>query len=287
MQVESEPSDNLYFADLPAGFDEAAIQHIFAAYGTITQKKLLPVPVPGSKVSALIRFGTLDEAKWIVENLNGNIPQGLTDPIIVKYATKPPGKGLGKGGVPAMAANFRATPYGGAPAFPANGMFGGAMPGMQMQMQAMPAAAKGAGKGMMGKVSMKVVCQGLLAANALPGAGSPEEHTLYVAGLPADTQDIDLYKIFSPFGAIAPKAGVRAMMHADSGNCKGFGFVNFLDPNSAQIATDTLNGTALPDGTTLQVKPKDPKGAVAGMAGMAGMGGMAGMAGMMMGMNGM
>lgn len=263
MQMESPPSDNLYFADLPAGFDEAACQSIFGAYGQIVQSKILPTAAPGGKVSALLRFGSLDEAKWIVENLNGNIPQGLTEPIIARFAAaKPgvPGKGSGIKGAgmpPAMA--MRATPYGAA-AFPGMpGMFNGAaMPGMM--------GGKGAGK-----ISIKVLYQGLLAAQALPGAAmvDQETNTLYVAGLPIDTTDLDLFRIFSPFGAIAPR-GVRAMMFPE-GTCKGFGFVNFLDPMAAEMAANTLNGTTLPDGTVLQVKPKSPnmKGVDMGM--MAGM----------------
>jgi len=248
MAMEASPSDNLYFADLPFGFDDAAVQRIFGAYGQIVQSKVLPTTAPGAKVACMIRFATLDEAKWIVENLNGNIPQGLTDPIVVRYAAPGKGgggKGFGKGAPPAPAA------YGGAQFSPAPGGFfnQGALPAM---------AGKGMGK-TGGKVSIKVLYNGLLAASALPGNASynsDTDNTLYVAGLPADTQDLDLYKIFSPFGAIAPR-GVRAMTFPE-GTCRGFGFVNFNDAAAAQMASNVLNGTTLPDGTVLQVKPKAP-----------------------------
>jgi len=263
--MEAGPSDNLYFADLPAGFDEAAIQRIFGAYGQIVQCKVLPTIAPGAKVSCLVRFASLDEAKWICENLNGNIPQGLTDPIVVRYATPAPGKGVGKG-APAAAA-LRASPYGAVAAFnpaaAAAGFFNPAAAAAAAAAAAMglPIAAdagKGLGK-MPGKVSVKVLYNGLLAAGALPGNASYDsdtENTLYVAGLPADTQDLDLYKIFSPFGAIAPR-GVRAMTFPE-GACRGFGFVNFNDTAAALLASNVLNGTTLPDGTVLQVKPKAP-----------------------------
>jgi len=262
---DNPPSDNIYFADLPMGFDDIAVQRIFGAYGQITQTKVLPTTAPGAKVAALVRFASQAEATWIVENLNGNIPQGLTDPIVARYAAKKPdGKGFSKGG--AAPPSFRASPYGDATAFNAAAFagvpgFNPAMLGMMGMQGAFPQAAaapaKGGGKG--GKVSVQVLYNGLLAAGALPGNASysvDSDHTLYVGGLPADTQDIDLYKIFSPFGAIAPR-GVRAMLWPE-GNCKGFGFVNFSDPAAAQVASDVLNGTQMPDGTVIQVKPKSP-----------------------------
>ena len=84
--------------------------------------------------------------------------------------------------------------------------------------------------------------------------------------VPFHCQDVDLYKIFAPFGAIAPK-GVKAMQYPD-GTCQGWGhgpqrlfllaesrelhgfkmifdarFVNYVDPMSVKAASDLLNGT--------------------------------------------
>merc|ERR1711953_635259 len=86
-----------------------------------------------------------------------------------------------------------------------------------------------------------------------------DEGTLFVGGLPPDTTDLELYKIFSPFGATAPR-GIRAMTHEDRVTCKGFGFVNYLDASSAQMALATLNGTQMPDGTRLKVNVKQQGG---------------------------
>merc|ERR1719367_1108667 len=82
-------------------------------------------------------------------------------------------------------------------------------------------------KGFTGKPStvctIKVLHDGLLEARALPGVYDEnrpgtgwmnDQNALYVANLPADTTDLDLYRIFAPFGAIAPK-GVRAMLNED------------------------------------------------------------------------
>merc|ERR1712039_201913 len=84
--------------------------------------------------------------------------------------------------------------------------------------------------------SMDRVADSFEQAGCMPGGvnGQNDENTLYVEGLPPDTRDMHLYRMFSPFGAIAPK-GSRAALNSD-GSCKGFGFVSFLVAESAQAA---------------------------------------------------
>merc|ERR1711862_979057 len=68
-------------------------------------------------------------------------------------------------------------------------------------------------------------------------------------------QDLHLYKMFSSFGAIAPK-GVRAMLNREDGTCRGIGFINFLESEAAQAAIVALDGAVLPNGKNLAVKIK-------------------------------
>mmetsp|Transcript_91040 Transcript_91040/g.229539 ORF Transcript_91040/g.229539 Transcript_91040/m.229539 type:complete len:405 (-) Transcript_91040:101-1315(-) len=110
---------------------------------------------------------------------------------------------------------------------------------------------KGDGKG----GSIAVLKKGLQKAGVLPGGRwTNDQGALYVRGLPADTTNADLYEIFSPFGAI-PAQGCWAMT-AEDGTCKGYAFINFIKDEDAQNAIATLNGTMMPDGSTLEVKPK-------------------------------
>eukprot|EP00747_Dinoflagellata_sp_TGD_P220260 gnl/TRDRNA2_/TRDRNA2_92256_c0_seq1.p1 gnl/TRDRNA2_/TRDRNA2_92256_c0~~gnl/TRDRNA2_/TRDRNA2_92256_c0_seq1.p1 ORF type:complete len:371 (+),score=75.26 gnl/TRDRNA2_/TRDRNA2_92256_c0_seq1:49-1161(+) len=104
--------DNLYITGLPEGFTDEACKAVFGAYGTVLSTKVL-ASLAGSP-AALVRFSSPDEATWIINNLNGNIPMGLQAPINVKLAdngTGPSnggfGKAMGKGD------GFRAAPYGG------------------------------------------------------------------------------------------------------------------------------------------------------------------------------
>lgn len=248
------PSDNLYISDLPAGFKDDDLRRIFGAYGVITQGKCLQAPSPDAKVSALLRFSTPTEAKWLVENLHGNIPQGLTEPIFVKYAESPEQRaqrrdGFGKGARP--------SPYGA-------GGLGSGMLGFGKGAKGFGKwdggwGVGGGGKGNFGKSghASRALFQTLLNANAFPApSDSAEGHALFVSGLPHDTQDIDLFRIFAPFGALTTK-GVRALLNVD-GSCKGVGYVNFMDLQAAQNAMSILHGTQLPDGGTLSVKDSQP-----------------------------
>merc|ERR1712150_75704 len=101
-------------------------------------------------------------------------------------------------------------------------------------------------------IGIQQIVNGFEAAGALPGSkgfnnDESELNTLYIAGLPSDTEDLHLYRLFSPFGAITPK-GARAVTNMD-GSCKGIGFVNFLDSAAAQAAIMTYNGAVMPDGS--------------------------------------
>jgi len=84
----------------------------------------------------------------------------------------------------------------------------------------------------------------------------PDDCQCFIKNLPSDTTDLDLYKLFAPFGAIPP-TGVKAMANPD-GTCKGFGFVDLADPTAAATAVMALDGHTLPDGSSISVSTKKP-----------------------------
>jgi len=116
-----------------------------------------------------------------------------------------------------------------------------------------PEGDKGDGKG------IGVIVRGFEVCGALPGGKGwvDEANAVYMAGLPADCDNTCLYRIFSPFGAIAPR-GVRAVQNPD-GTCKGIAFVNYLSAEAAQAAIRTLNGMQMPEGGVLKVSIKAKK----------------------------
>merc|ERR1712060_952215 len=76
--------------------DDATLKTIFGTYGTVTWSKVFDGKGKPTK-AAIVEFGDIEEAKWVVENLNGNIPQGLSTPVQVAFKAAKKGKGFGKG----------------------------------------------------------------------------------------------------------------------------------------------------------------------------------------------
>ena len=60
---------------------------------------MLPVAPGKTAAAAVVEMNTEDDAKWIVEHVNGNVPQSLTTPVTVTFKFKGKGfeKGFGKG----------------------------------------------------------------------------------------------------------------------------------------------------------------------------------------------
>ena len=86
---------------LPIGCTNEQATAIFGQYGTVKDVKVLPVSAGKTAAAAFVNMGTVDEAKWIVDNVSGNVPQNLNSPVTVTYATpksERAAKGFGKGG---------------------------------------------------------------------------------------------------------------------------------------------------------------------------------------------
>eukprot|EP00408_Alexandrium_pacificum_P008423 CAMPEP_0171231890 /NCGR_PEP_ID=MMETSP0790-20130122/40128_1 /TAXON_ID=2925 /ORGANISM="Alexandrium catenella, Strain OF101" /LENGTH=140 /DNA_ID=CAMNT_0011698113 /DNA_START=63 /DNA_END=485 /DNA_ORIENTATION=+ len=86
---------NIFIADLPTDMDDAQLAEVFSQYGTVAWSKMMPNKGKPSS-AAIVEFATLDEATWVVENLNGNVAQGMTTPIQVHF--KRQNRGYGKDG---------------------------------------------------------------------------------------------------------------------------------------------------------------------------------------------
>lgn len=106
---------NLYMCGFPVDATNESVQSILSQYGTVNSVKVLP-PNGKPDAAALVLMNTVDEAEWIVDNLNGNMPQGLDSPLSIKYANPSGGGGGGGGGYgvapPAWGGAKGGTPYG-------------------------------------------------------------------------------------------------------------------------------------------------------------------------------
>jgi len=246
-------SDHVVIGDLPADCDEEFFKTNFDAYGTLKWFKLYP-PGANGKRSALVELGSVDEAKWLVENLHGNVPLGFETEVTVKY--KPQGKGAGGGG----GGYGKGKDKDGGRAGPYDGGKGGGKGAAGMM--GMGGKGGGGGGGQFNQWGYSIstepstiqdLWKGLMRHKVLPGGTwANDEKTVLISGLPSDTTDHDLLKIFSPFGAIAP-GGVRVTLNED-GTAKGNGMINFLDLEASKTAIETLNDCMLPDGRFLRLR---------------------------------
>lgn len=288
------PSTNVWIGDLPPDMDQDTFVKVFQQYGQIQSAKICPPKVPGMRSSGMIRFFSQAEATWVVDTLHGNIAMGLTDPIVCNYAMDRPAAGCKGAGAPAFAGFGGCDGGKGKGGGKWDGGKGGGKDGswgeianLVAQMagnqgggdsydggasyRSQPYDSKGGGKpagkvGAKGCGKMDPLCDAVYMAvkhAGLIGIGkAPPECEIYVGNIPSDSHDLFLFKMFSPFGAIA-HSGVRAMVNLD-GSCKGFGFVNFVDSAAANTAIATLNGMTLPDGQNLLVCLKAESQAKAG-----------------------
>jgi len=268
-----QSTDTIWVGDLPYGSDEASIRNIFAAYGGVVRVRTLGVS--NGRTAAIIQFVDAGEAQWIVNNLNGNIAQGLTEPIVVKFAraqhqgggfiggtTSPLGSYSAGAAAPVGAAIYAGsnnvpvsyTSHGGSshppashPSYAGSGNHytgGGGGGGHSTQHYG---GSSGTG--------IRSFLANFVKSEAFPQLDQSQLVQIHVSGLPSDTTDLHLYRMFVPFGCPIGPNGVKAML-GRNGQCTGVGFVDVYDVGRAQMVMQALNGTMLPDGTVLKVQPK-------------------------------
>ena len=67
----------------------------------------------------------------------------------------------------------------------------------------------------------------------------PEGCNLFIFHIPNEVTNQDLFEFFSPFGNVI---SARIMVDVESGRSRGFGFVSFENPSSADDAIEGMNG---------------------------------------------
>lgn len=77
---------------------------------------------------------------------------------------------------------------------------------------------------------------------------------MFVGGLSWETTEKTLTDYFSKFGEISDCV---IMLHPESGQSRGFGFLTFADPKACQAVIDTSPHTI--DGRTVDPKPAVPR----------------------------
>ena len=80
------PRDNLRIQGLPDACTDDYFKQIFAQYANVVACKVVPQAPGRDDCFGFMKFGSNEEAKYILDTLNGNIPQGLQKPLSIKYA---------------------------------------------------------------------------------------------------------------------------------------------------------------------------------------------------------
>lgn len=106
VSVTDDPSDNIFIGGLPLTSTEDFIRQVFNAYGAVMSCKVLPAN-GRPDLAALVRMADVEQAKWLVDNVNNNIPVGLTTPVSVRFA-----KSQGERAPNAKPVDARFSPYG-------------------------------------------------------------------------------------------------------------------------------------------------------------------------------
>merc|ERR1719277_2046149 len=83
-------SEKLFVSQLPADTTEDMVSSVFSQYGLLTSARVLPLQPGRTDVSAVVHMDDVNMAKWLVENVNGNIPVGMSTPVSISFASDPP-----------------------------------------------------------------------------------------------------------------------------------------------------------------------------------------------------
>mmetsp|Transcript_40006 Transcript_40006/g.101616 ORF Transcript_40006/g.101616 Transcript_40006/m.101616 type:complete len:508 (-) Transcript_40006:150-1673(-) len=233
------PTTNIYVAGLPHGTDDARLKEVFAAYGEVVWCKVMKEDRQG-RVPGIVEFSNLEHATWVVANVNGGIPQGLTEPVNVKFKDEKSGfeKGGGKGGNrfspygPPDSTAFDAF-YAGHTSYESVGGKGGGYTVFPPGMPPMMPSEQGGG--------FTVPPPGMPPMR--PSEPIPSDN-VYIKGLPITTDEVLLKQVFSSFGA------VTQCRVCPGGETRRTALVRFGSIDEAAVCITACNSSHIPAGLT-------------------------------------
>lgn len=230
---------NLYVSGLPKNMTQQDLEGLFSAFGGIITSRILCDNITvrqfvgaGENVTGLskgvgfIRFDQRLEAERAIQELNGTIPKGSTEPITVKFANNPSNNNKA---IPPLAAYL--TPQ-------ATRRFAGPIHHPTGRFRYSPLAGD-------------LLANSMLPGNAMNGSG----WCIFVYNLAPETEENVLWQLFGPFGAVQ---SVKVIRDLQTNKCKGFGFVTMTNYDEAVVAIQSLNGYTLGN-RVLQVSFKTNK----------------------------
>ncbi|XP_031766811.1 ELAV-like protein 1 [Galleria mellonella] len=272
-----DTESNLYISNLPPDMTLERLNSLFSSFGVITNSRV-------SQGIGFVCFESRQQAEEAIKHLNGQTPIPGAGAIVVKFANKPnanknaprPAPRVGVGATPLayngtaavfngttpaafngtnLSAAFGARPAAFAPGFPQ----ASPPPLLPSPGKALPFINKGQQR-FNPMAATNHTPLPLLGAPASPvpllGAPpAPHQTTVYVYNIGEDTEELALWQLFGPYGAID---SIKVIKDPETKKNKGFAFVNMREYDEAAMAIQALNGYTL-NGQVLSVSFKTQK----------------------------
>ncbi|TWW53333.1 ELAV-like protein 1 isoform X1 [Takifugu rubripes] len=218
---------NLYISGLPKSMTQKDVEDMFSRFGRIINSRVLVDQATGaSRGVAFIRFDKRAEAEDAVNNLNGQKPSGVVEPITVKFAANP----NQTKNTQVISQLFHNQ----------SRRFGGPLHHQAQRFRFSP---------------MSVDHMGGVGGVSVP-TNSNNGWCIFIYNLGQEADETILWQMFGPFGAVT---NVKVIRDFTTNKCKGFGFVTMSNYEDAAMAIASLNGYRLGE-KILQVSFKTSKG---------------------------
>jgi CUG-BP- and ETR3-like factor len=227
-------SHKLFIGMVPKTLTEADLLPMFQEFGEIQELAILRGPDQQSKGCAFLTYKEVLPAIKAIAALDKKIQlDGAPSQLVVQFASS--GKDRN-------------------PPAPQISPFAGLFPGMLDAYGQLGNPYAAMLPGAMG-------AYGALGFGGTPAAGSPigsnkegpPGANLFIFHVPNDWTDASLYSMFSPYGNLV---SCKIQTDKSTGLSRGFGFVSFDSPESAQLAIASTNGFQLQAGKRLKVEQK-------------------------------
>ncbi|KAI8431917.1 hypothetical protein MSG28_004464 [Choristoneura fumiferana] len=271
-----DTESNLYISNLPPDMTLERLNVMFGQFGVITNSRV-------SQGIGFVCYETRSQAEEAIAELNGSTPLPGAGAVVVKFANKPNanknaprpspragvppaplaynGGAVFNGASPAafngtnLSAAFGARPAAFAPGFPQ----ASPPPLLPSPGKALPFITKGQQRfNPMAAANHSPLPLLGAPASPVPMLGAPpapHQTTVYVYNIGEDTEELALWQLFGPYGAID---SIKVIKDPETKKNKGFAFVNMREYDEAAMAIQALNGYTL-NGQVLSVSFKTQK----------------------------
>ena len=236
-------NSNVYVAGLPNSITEAKLLSLFSPFGSVLTHKVLTNSDNTSRGVGFVRYGLKSEADNAINAMSGKTLPDASGPLTVKIAIPPASKQNAAMGLDAITTNSLSAL--GIGDKTNNGRFNPLAPSNQFLLNRSTNPA------------LEASNAGVAAVSGMSPALHAPVVSVYIYGLQSTHDELTLYELFAPFGAIINVKLMRDLSKEEK-PCKGYGFVNFAKYEDAHTAVVSMNNVPFED-KLLQVSFKQNK----------------------------